>query len=778
MTSQQKKALKAAKQLERQGKRAEAAQLYQRILTTYPKNAEARRALQKLQNANADPAAKLRALYQQGQFKLLVKTAEAFLPQVRNTPGVNALLGAAHMQLNAPGAAETAFRQVVMAAPDKPAGHNNLGLALRAQGRHADAEKAFKAALGLNPAYAEAWNSLGTLRQETGDATGALEAFEKAANLRDDSPDVWTNLGNMHQQMGDLDAAVEAYRKALQIAPHFAGAHFNLGLAMKAVGQLDTAASHYEKAIAANPNFTGAYTNLGNVLQSLGQLPQAETALRKAVKLSPKDANAQNSLGTVLQKIGRMDEAVAAYDAALNSNPDHAMAAAQRLHQMAHMCDFRAYEDFAKITENLGIKGDEIPPLTLLAMEDSAARQCARARRYAEATFPKSAPAPTPPKDTKRREKLRIGYFSADYRNHPVARLIAGTLAAHDRSRFALYAYSFGPNTEDELRGELSGQFTQFRDIRAMSDAQAADLIAKDKLDIAVDLTSYTQHSRTGLFAKRLAPVQMNYLGYPGTSGAEFMDYIVVDPTLVPPDHRAHVAEALLTLPHCYQPNDNRRDVPKDTKTRTDHGLPEDALVLCCFNSSYKITPREFAIWMRVMAKIDTSVLWLLESNDWARDNLRAQAQKAGIAQDRLIFAPRASNADHLARHQHADIFIDTFAYNAHTTGSDALWMGLPIVTLAGEQFAARVCASLLTAVNLPELITESEAAYEALILALARDPARRTALRQHLETKRNSAPLFDTEGYTRDLEAGFDAAHARWRDGRPPADILIKARS
>ncbi|PTX54947.1 putative O-linked N-acetylglucosamine transferase (SPINDLY family) [Litoreibacter ponti] len=719
-----------------------------------------------------DPLAGLKSLYRQRRFADVLRGAQTLPKAVRGSVPALTLIGAAQMELGQAKQAEVNFRAAVLAEPGRPAGHNNLGLALRAMGEPEKAVRSFRSAIKLRERYPEAWNGLGTALQDAGDVKGAEQAFKNAAKLRPQDPEIWTNLGNIHQAQGRNDKAIAAYQTALKRDPTHANAHYNYGLVLKASGSLQDAVDHYRAAVKAKPNFIAALNNLGNTLQALGQLAPAEDALRRAVDLAPNDAATLNNLGTVLQKMGRLDEAVAAYKKAVEADPDHAMAQAQRLHQMTHLCDWRAFDLLAETTE-LGCAGDEIPPLTLLAMEDAPERQLARAKTYADAVFGEGAPRPVAVASA-RPEKLRIGYFSADFRNHPVARLISGTLAVHDRSRFELYGYSFGPDTGDDMRAALAGEFSNFTDIRALSDAEAARRINDDKLDIAVDLTSYTQHSRSALFARRIAPVQVNYLGFPGTSGAGFMDYIVVDPMLVPPSERAHVSEALIALPHCYQPNDNRRAVPRDAGSRADHGLPEDGVVLCCFNSAYKITLREWAIWMRVLLAVDGAVLWLLESNAWAKENLRAQAIAAGVDPDRLVFAPRASNDAHLARHAHADLFLDTFAYNAHTTGSDALWMGVPVITLRGRQFAARVCASLLGAVGLDELICETEAEYEALILELAQAPDRRAALRTHLETKRLKLPLFDTEGYTRALEAGFEAAHARWRDGQAPADISI----
>ncbi len=772
------KELQLAKKLEQSGRRADALSIYQRIAVQYPGNAEAKRGVARLggRNATTDPVAQMRALFQQRQFQALVKLSGRLPKSTFDTTVAHTLVGAAQMELGQPKRAEKAFRAAVATNPEHPASHNNLGLALRAQGQPQDAKTSFEAALTLKPGYAEAWNSLGAALQDMGNTKEAGNAFEKASHLKPKDPEIWTNLGNTYQQTGQFGEAKAAYNKALALSPEHAGAHYNLGLALKSAGQLTDAIAHYQRAILCRPGFAAAHNNLGNTLQALGKLTEAEASIRKAIALAPNDAEAHNNLGTVLQKMGRLDEAVKAYEAALKVDPNHSMAQAQRLHQMAHMCDWRAYTEFAKVANELGIEGEPVAPLTLLAIEDAPERQRIRAERYAEATFGQISPLPIGPVKLERPQKLRIGYFSADYRNHPVARLIAGMIAAHDRDRFELLAYSFGPDTKDELRDDLSAEFSAFRDIRAISDVEAARLAAEDELDIAIDLTAYTQHSRTALFARRLAPIQLNFLGYPGTSGASFMDYILVDPILIPEAERKNISEKLLMMPHCYQPNDDRRDIPVDKSSRADHGLPETGTVLSCFNSAYKITPREFSIWMRVLKKSEGSVLWLLDSNRWVRDNLEREAARQGVDPNRFIFAPRASNADHLARHRHIDLFVDTFAYNAHTTGSDALWMGVPVVTLAGRQFAARVCASLLEAVGLPELITATEQEYEELILKLVNSKSDLAALRASLETKGRLSPLFNTKHYTRALEAGLDTIEARWRRGDPPADTIIPA--
>jgi predicted O-linked N-acetylglucosamine transferase (SPINDLY family) len=357
--------------------------------------------------------------------------------------------------------------------------------------------------------------------------------------------------------------------------------------------------------------------------------------------------------------------------------------------------------------------------------------------------------------------RIRVGYFSADFQNHATLFLMAGMLRAHDRSRFSIHAFSYGPNAGGEMRETLLSHVDGFHEIDAMSDSKVAELAQALGLDIAVDLKGHTQNSRVQLFANRLAPVQISFLGYPGTTGVDAIDYIIADRIVVPEAMSASFSERLLLLPDSYQPNDDARHISDVLPSRAECGLPENGFVFCCFNQSYKITPREFAIWIRLLQHVEGSVLWLLHWNPSATQNLRREAEARGVAPDRLVFADHRSQAEHLSRLRHADLILDTFNVNAHTTASDALWAGVPVVTLAGHQFAARVCASLLEAIGLPELVTETEHDYEALSLALASEPGRMAALRTKLEANRLTKPLFDTTRYVRNLEAALVQAHA-----------------
>jgi protein O-GlcNAc transferase len=352
--------------------------------------------------------------------------------------------------------------------------------------------------------------------------------------------------------------------------------------------------------------------------------------------------------------------------------------------------------------------------------------------------------------------------------------LMAKVFEAHDPEKFELYAYSFGPDTNDEMRQRLIHAVDVFDDIKEMSDKNIALLARQDKIDIAVDLKGFTKDSRPGIFAYRAAPIQISYLGYPGTMGADFIDYIVADKVVIPPIHQTSYSESIIHLPYSYQVNDNTKMVSDRSITRIEMGLPEQGFVFCCFNNNYKISPAEFDIWMCLLTEVEGSVLWLLKSNHWAKKNLQVEAKKQGVSSERLGFAEKLSQAEHLGRHRLADLFIDTFNYNAHTTTSDALWAGLPVVTKLGQGFAARVAGSLLAAIDMPELITDTEQDYEALILDLATNPERLGAIKLKLAANRLSKPLFNTELFTKHLEDGYQRAYQHYFDGKTPEAIYV----
>ena len=548
----------------------------------------------------------------------------------------------------------------------------------------------------------------------------------------------------------------------------------NALMALYHQGRLAATADQAAALTEASPRSAVLWNILGVASAQIGQTDCAVNAFRRVIELRPNNSAAYSNLGIALKGQGKLDEAIAAYSRALAIKPDYAVAEAAMLHQRYHICDWHGYGQLCSACERLGISTDAVSPFEMLALEDNAERQMLRSQKWARKKY-KQASLSLPATPTIRPGRLRIGYFSADLHDHALLHLMAGLLRDHDSTQFEVFAYSYGRSKSGNMRKKAEGEVDQFFDVADLSDPAIVNLARSHALDIAVDLMGYTRHTRSSLFQYRLAPIQMNYLGYPGTMGADFIDYIIADPTVIPNDQRAFYAEKVIYLPNSYQPNDDARRIAQTITTRADFGLPESNFVFCCFNNNYKISPDEFDIWMRLLNQVESSVLWLLKSNKWAEPNLRREAGVRGIDPSRLVFADRQPHSVHLARHKHADLFIDTFNYNAHTTASDALWAGLPVVTKIGQQFAARVAASLLTAVGLPELITTTEAEYEALILDLATNSSKLNEVRAKLETNRLTHPLFDTGGYTRHFERGLQEAYKRYFDGQAPADIWIQ---
>ena len=446
-----------------------------------------------------------------------------------------------------------------------------------------------------------------------------------------------------------------------------------------------------------------------------------------------------------------------------------------RLHMKRFLCD---WEDITKECQQVeaAINRNEPAalPFAILAMTDSPTLQ----RRAAEIYVCDKAPQRMSLTEIPRRprpERIRVGYFSADYFNHATSYLMAELFERHDRSRFEIIGFSFGPDTVDEMSQRVSNSMDRFLDVRFLPDREVAELSRRLEVDIAVDLKGFTKDCRAGIFADRAAPIQISYLGYPGTMGAEYIDYLIADPILIPENSQQYYSEKIIYLPDSYQVNDSRRTISNRPCSRAENGLPETAFVFCCFNSVYKITPEVFDIWMRILERVEGSVLWLLEENAWVGDNLRKEAVRRGIVPERLIFAQPLSLADHLARHRLADLFLDTLPYNAHTTASDALWTGLPVLTRMGVTFASRVAASLLHAMNMPDLIVATEAEYEEMAVALALDRQRYTTLRQRLEESQQSAPLFNCERFTHHLESAYSAIFERYQAGLFPEHLYIR---
>jgi len=619
--------------------------------------------------------------------------------------------------------------------------------------------------------------------QLTGQLHEAEAAYRRAIKLAPNDPATHYNLGNVCLELERPADAIVCYRAALRLTPDHPQILLQLGNAYSALGKFNEAAVHFQKSTTADRANPAAYFNLGNALRELAKPAEAAAAYQAALKLDAHDADTHNNLGNVLRELGRLDEAITCYREALRLNPNLHHAKLHLLHQQQHICDWRDLD--TKVTEIRDLVMHEpkaqIPPFAFLSLPGTTAaeqRQCASqwvVNRYAGLIQQASKLAFS--HSRKLKPKLRIGYLSGDFRLHPLAFLISELIELHDRSRFEVFAYSYAKDDNTAERKRLEQAFDRFVDIRSMSQQEAAKRIHADGIDILIDLTGFTQSSRSGIVALRPAPIQVSWLGFPGTmggfEGTPFFDYLISDAFITPPKQADCYAEQLVLMPDCYQPNDRKRPIAA-FPTRAASGLPEQGFVFCCFNQTFKITPQVFDKWMNILKSVSGSVLWLLDCNRWAKDNLQREAQLRGIHPDRLIFAPRVSVDQHLARHVLADLFLDTLPYNAHTTTSDALWMGLPVLTCTGETFASRVAASLLRAANLPRLITHTLQDYEAHAITLASNPAELAAIKQKLITNKQHLPLFDTQRFTRHLEQAYQAMWHTHQTGHLPQAIKL----
>jgi predicted O-linked N-acetylglucosamine transferase (SPINDLY family) len=717
------------------------------------------------------------------------------------------LLGVVHHQR---GRYEEAIRQIDAALRENPAvaaAHNNRGAACKELGRLPEALASYDEAIALKPDYVDALYNRGTVLKELGKGERALADFDKVVALKPDHAVAFNNRGNALKDLERYEEAVASYDRAVALRPDYAEAWHNRANALHALERFEEALASCDRAIALRPDYADALNNRGNALNQLRRFDQALADYDRAIALKPDNADTFFNRAIALAELDRMAEALESYSRAITLDPDHAGARYNRgsalvglrrldeaivdferalasgeehddlegtyLHALMHLCDWRDFDDLcAGINADVAAGRAAIIPFQLLAVPSTPAAQLECARIFVRKKHP---PYPQPVWRGERyaHERIRVAYLSANLNDHPVAHLAAGMLARHDRSRFETFAISFGPDRPDEMRNRLKGSFDRFIDANLMSDQEAARLLRDLEVDIAVDLNGFTDGSRPNVFAQKPAPVQVNYLGYVGTQ--EYCDYIIADRFVIPDDTRVHYSEKVVYLPESFMANDSGRRISERVPSRAEAGLPERGFVFCCFNNSYKITPDLFDVWMRLLREIEGSILWLSTGNATAPTNLRREAERRGVAGERLVFAPKvARNEDHLARVGLADLFLDTLYYNAHTTAADALWTGVPVLTCPGVTFAGRVAGSLLGAVGLPELITTSLADYEALALRLAREPQRLADLRRKLAHNRRSFPLFDTDRFTRHIEAAYTTMWERAERGEPPESFAV----
>jgi protein O-GlcNAc transferase len=631
----------------------------------------------------------------------------------------------------------------------------------------------FDSLLLLEPNHVAAINERGSVLAAMKDYDTALNCFDSVLKFQPSYAEGHLNKGNALGALKHYDEAIASYDKALAIRSDLPAVWAGRGNVLVELRKYDDAMAAFDKAIGLKPDLVEAWLGRANLLSALARYDDALAAYDKVLNLKPDSASAWLGRGIALAELKRLDEALAAYERAVKLKPDMNHAAGARFLCKLLLCEWTNLETETAQVLKLVREGTHVStPFHLLATPASAAEQLRYVKSYVQEQ-------PKLPQEWRgevySHDRIRVAYLSADLQEHPVAYLMAGLLECHDRSRFEVTALSLRAQEDSEFCRRINASFERFIDVHSNSDQKTADLIRRLEIDIVVDLNGFTPSGRPDILMRRPAPIQVNYLGYAGTMGADYYDYIIADPIVIPEEQFEFYGEKVAWLPDTFIPNDSTRRIAERTPARNELNLPEPGFVFCCFNQSHKIEPMIFDLWMRLLKQVDGSVLWLMDNGPTPRRNLRREAAGRGVAPERLIFAPRVPLvADHLARHGQADLFLDTLYYNAHTTACDALWAGLPVVTCLGTTLAARVGASLLNAVGLPELIATSLEDYEASALSLARNPSRLASIKAKLARNRDTYPLFDTKRFARHIEAAYTTMWERYQRGDAPKAFAV----
>ena len=788
--------LRRAEVLHGQGKLGEAERLYQSVLSSRPRDANALHHLGVLR-------------CQQSRYQDGAQCIRAALSLEPRLPDAHFNLGLALQRLNLAEEAVAAFDDALACSPRQVSAHYQRGVSIARLGRiedalsgfdqvlllepnhqdaqlargvmlgtldrHAEACNAFQSAADVWPNDFRAWNYLGICLMHLDRHVDALRAFDEAAILRSEDAEIWTNRGKALNKLGEYEDAYQSCERALQLRPDLPDALVNQGLSLSQQRRYAEAIDRLDLALKANPSDPIALYNRGNALGQLGRNSEAIASYDRALAIKPNYPEALYNLGNQLRINNELDRAIESYELALAFWPDHRYAFGNLAYCELGLCN---WEKLPPLTSELAQRAQTglsiVSPFTALALSDDPFVQLQCAKSYVSDRV-KDLPLRRHDKKGCRSDRLRIAYLSADFRTHPVGGLIPQLIETHDRRRFEVVGLSIGPDDFGEQRKRLVKAFDQFHDLNSVDDLSIALQIQNLDCHILVDLNGHTEFSRSQVLAYRPAPLQFQYLGYPGTSGASFIDYMIADQIVLPREHEGFYTERVIRLPDTFFVNDTTKAISDVVPSRRDLGLPDDGLVFCCFNASYKFTPKFFDIWMRLLLKVEGSVLWLSKPSAAAVDNLRRETGLRGVNPERIVFADRVPHlADHLARLIRADIFLDTLPYNAHTTAAEALWAGLPVITCKGTTFAGRVGASLLTAAGMPELVTTSLTEYEALALEYASDASARVAVKQKLRDQRNACPLFDTQRFCRHLEKAYQMAWDLHAGGNSPVGFDV----
>ncbi|MGB7857881.1 MAG: tetratricopeptide repeat protein [Pseudolabrys sp.] len=745
------------------------------------------------------------AFHQVGDLASAEKSYRTVLRVAPRNFDANYLLGVLLLETGQFAGAEKQLHRAVKIKP-VPKAFNDHGNALLELDRAAQALKSYNRAIAIDPNFAEALNNRGNALARLHQFEEAVTSFDKAISINPDYARAYYNRGNSLRALKKLNEALASYDRAIAIEPKYIEAHNNRGNTLLDLRQLEEALAAFDKVVSLDPLFAEAHANRARVLIELrhdiealeacaralalkGNLPEgwiargeamrylrrfAESlsAYAQVINLNPQTTDGWEGRAEALNGLKRHQDAAKAYERLLEIDPDFPLAKGALLHQKMLACDWSGLTAIERsIHEDVRAGKPSVSPFAYQAFAHSAEDL----KRCAQIFMKKKHPPPQFSHDIRySHDKIRIGYVSGEFRNHATSLLIVGLFELHDRNRFELFGFDNGFDDGRELRQRINAAFDHISDISHVVDAQAASEIKRNEIDILVDLNGLFGEGRTQVFSYRPAPIQVNYLGFPGTIGVDYMDYIIADRCVIPPDQEDCYVEKIAYLPDTYQVNDAKRHIADRETTRSEAMLPDNGFVFCCFNNNYKIIPEVFDVWMRILGTVSGSVLWLLEDNADVSRNLRNEAKRRSVDPTRLVFAPRLNLPEHLARHRLADLFLDTLPHNAHTTASDALWAGLPILTCLGTTFPGRVAASLLNAIGMSELITHSLTDYESLAVRLAHEPDTLKRLKTKLAQNRVKYPLFDTKRFAHHIEAAYTTMWERHQRGEPPVSFSV----
>jgi predicted O-linked N-acetylglucosamine transferase (SPINDLY family) len=665
------------------------------------------------------------------------------------------------------------YDRAIALRPDYAEAYANRGYALAAIRNYAAAVASYDRATEIEPDFAIAWCDRGNPLRSLGRAEDALASYDRALALRPDMAVAWNNRGSALLDLERCQDAIISFDRALALRPGIADVWCNRGISQAKIGLRTAALESFERTLALRPDHAEAWANRGLVLFEMGRAAEALSCCDRAVSSQPDFALGWYNRGTVLSFLGPLADALDNFERAIVLRPDYSEALSDRVHARYLACDWRNRTSDDAVVLDLVNRGLQVAPFVLLPTSASAADQLHCARQWGR-QFPRSPGPLASPQTRDPQRRLTLGYVSGDFRQHPLAYLVVDLLERHDRERFEVICYSVQPDDGSAIRRRIAQACDRFVELAALPDLAAAQAIARDGTDILVDLSGYTRYGRPVVLARRPAPIQVGYLGYIGSMGADFVDYIVADPVALPMAQQAYYDEKIVHLPVCYQPNGDSREISARRVTRTECGLPERGFVFCCFNSSYKITPDVFGSWMRLLGSLPGSVLWLIKTDPLVETNLRRAAAERGIDPERLVFSPYINYGEYLARCSIADLFLDTLPYSAGATASDVLWAGLPLVTRAGSGFAGRMAASVLTAIGLPQLITETETEYEQLAWRLATEPMELAKIREFLRHSGRASSLFDAGRCARNLEAAYAEMWRRLCEGHTAGNFAV----